>query len=199
LKIPIYSSTNSPFYALQHQKPTAKQQRISTAKTAKKENLQQRKLQHLKIYRSTNSTFYAPQHQKTTAKQQRISTVKQRRKNLQQRNLQHLKIYRSTYSPFYATTASKIYSNISREFLQPKQRRKRIYNRENYSFRKSTAKSAENFYSKTAKKIEFTASTIYSKISTRILQQENQPFYSTLRITSCPHKGEENKRTIQSL
>ena len=100
----IYRSTNSPFYASQHQKSTAKQQRISTASTAKKENLQQRKLQHLKIYRSTNSPFYASQHQKSTANQQRISTASTAKKeNLQQQ-----------------TTASEIYSKTAENFYSKK-------------------------------------------------------------------------------
>ena len=90
---------------------------MRTKSFKKKENLQQRKLQHQKIYSI----------RKSTANQQRISTAKTAKKeNLQQKKLQH----------------QKIYSKTSREFLQRKQRRKKIYSkRKTTAPEKSTAKS----------------------------------------------------------
>ena len=72
-----------------------KQQRISTASTAKKENLQQRKLQHLKIYRSTNSPLHG-----TTALENLQQTSREflqqkgiyvTRTKYKENNLQHLR------------------------------------------------------------------------------------------------------------
>ena len=79
-------------------------------------------------------------------------------------------------SPFYATTALKIYSKSSREFLQRNQQRKKIYSRE----RKFTAEKT-------------TALKIYSKNSKEFLQRNQQ----RKKLHSREHYSIENLQQNQ--
>ena len=73
-------------------KSTANQQRISTAKTAEKENLQQKKLQHQKIYSKTSREFLQ--------RKQRRKKIYSKRKLQQKKNLQQ-------NQPFLQATENK--------------------------------------------------------------------------------------------
>ena len=118
MKTPIYRSTNSPLYALQHQKSTAKsaenlysqnsEDRESTAeKTTASENLQS---YNTTILRITASEIYSKN-------QQRISTAKQRGKNLQQSKLQHQKIYSKPAKNFYSKKAFTSREQSTKEII----------------------------------------------------------------------------------